>query len=422
MATKPYIWIQGGLPLKGEVRCSGAKNSVLPLLFSTLLADGKYTFHNVPSLEDVSVAKEILKSFGCLVSQNGNTVTIQSQPVKTTTLNPELAQKMRASFLCLGPLLTRYKQAQIPLPGGCQIGLRPVNLHLKGLQALGASIRIEENWVYAEAPQGLKGAQVHFDFPTVGGTENLIMAGVLSEGETVIQNRALEPEISDLIEGLKKMGASIEETGPQELTLKGVKNLKSFEHTVMPDRIEAGTLLLAGAITGGEVTVTHCVPEHLKAFLKALKLCGFECSVKKDQITVQATKSKKAIHLETGVYPYFPTDLQAQFVALMTQLEGQSSLKENVFEKRFGYVKELKKLQAQIEIQESQTVFIQGQANPLKGCHVQATDLRASAGLILAGLVAEGETFVTNIFHLNRGYDDLDSKLLSLGARIKKVI
>ena len=418
---KPCMHIKGGTVLKGEVKASGSKNATLPILFSTILADGEYTIFNVPHLTDVTTALEVLKSIGFSYERKKEALIIKSSYLKNSHPSKELVQKMRASFLCLGPLLVRYKDVKIPLPGGCKIGERPVDLHLKSLEALGASIVCEQGWVHAKAPKGLKGTEITLDFPTVGGTENLILASVLAKGKTVIKNRACEPEVSDLINVLKKMGALIEETGEKELTICGVDKLIPFSnYKVMPDRIEAATFLLAGAITGGEIKVTHCCPEHLKSFLAKLEDCGFLCETQLDSITVTGTKLRKSTHIETGVYPKFPTDLQSQFLALMTQLEGESSLKENIFENRFRYVEELNKLKASVQIKNQNKAFVKGPVS-LKGGMVKSTDLRASSGLILAALVAQGDTYVTDIFHLDRGHENFHIKLKSLGAQVERL-
>ena len=419
---KPYIAIEGGKVLKGSLKANGAKNSVLPILFSTILAEGDYKIENVPNLQDVFVTKEILESLGFQIAQQKNSLSIKNNSIKTPEIPKAIAQKMRASFLCLGPLVAKYRQAKVPLPGGCKIGTRPIDLHLEALKVLGAEIVIDGDFVYAKAPQGLKGGIVELAFPTVGGTENILMASVLAEGTTIIKNRALEPEIEDLIVCLKKMGANIESIDERTVKVEGVKALKSFEtHHVIPDRIEVGTFLLAGAITGGEVSVTNCNPHHLDVFLSQLKNCGFDLKTSKNSIALKSTQAKNPVHIKTEVHPGFPTDLQSQFAALMTQLHGESSVEESIFENRFRYAESFKKFGADIDIQGSKKICIKGPSS-LKGAIVQATDLRASAGLILTALAAEGESFVTDIFHLDRGYEGLDIQLESLGASIKRVV
>ena len=417
---KPYICIKGGSVLKGTVQASGAKNSALPILFSTILADGEYKLCNIPLLKDVTIALEILQSIGFSFQRDKDVLTIKSSYSKGSSPAKESVQEMRASFLCLGPLVAKYKEAKIALPGGCKIGKRPIDLHLKGLEALGVTVSCSDGWVHAKAPEGLKGNTISLDFPTVGGTENLIMASVLAQGKTVIKNRACEPEISDLIKALKQMGALIKETGDREITIEGVKKLKPFlNYRIIPDRIETGTLLLAGAITGGEIRVENCNPEHLTSFIDKLKDCGYVFEIQSNAITLKSTGVKKPTHIETEVYPGFPTDLQSCFIALMTQLEGESSLTENIFENRFHYLKELKKLQASIRMKDEATVFVNGPVS-LKGALVRSTDLRASSGLILAALVAKGRSYVTDISHLDRGYEGLHKKLKSLGASIER--
>lgn len=415
---EPFIKIKGGAVLQGEVSVSGAKNSVLPLLFSTLLAKGLHEFHNVPQLNDVFTAVNILQSLGLEVKREGSALQIKNPGDLQTKPNPSSVKGMRASVLCLGPLLALFHKCEMPLPGGCSIGERPIDLHLKGLRALGAKIEIQEGHILATTEKGLKGASIHFDFPTVGGTENLILAAVKAKGTTVLKNIAIEPEIFDLIEYLKKLGAKIEKTGQREVTIEGTDTLEPKKpYSVIPDRIEAGTLLLAGAITGGEISVTKCQPQHLRALLKALESCGWRIFQEQDKIHLKGTEKIHGLHIETAVYPGFPTDLQSQFIALMTQLNGLSSLKENIFERRFLYVKELKKMGAQIEIKDQRKALIKGN-QVLKGAEVKATDLRASAGLVLGGLVAEGETTISRVYHLLRGYENLHLKLHSLGASI----
>lgn len=420
--TKDYIQVKGGQVLKGTVQASGSKNAILPILFATILADGDYEIQRAPLLQDVIIAQQILESLGFKTARHKDVLKVTSSIIKNTEVSQELAQQMRASFLCLGPLLAKYHKARVPLPGGCQIGKRPVDIHLKALEQLGVNIKIQNGFVEAIAPQGLIGAQIKFDFPTVGGTENVIMASVLAKGQTILQNQAREPEIFNLIEALKNMGAQIEETEKGDLKITGVHQLHPFKsQQVISDRIEAGTLLLAGAITGGDVCVEACNPKHLSSFLDALEECGFLLEIQNQSIRLQSTEKLKTISIQTEVYPGFPTDLQSQFASLMTQLPGESSLKESIFEDRFRYVESLKKFQAKIEIVKKENRLKIAGPCFLQGAQVQATDLRASAGLILAALVANGSSFVTDIFHLDRGYENLDKKLQSLGASIKRM-
>ena len=413
-----YIKIQGEKTLSGSVKASGAKNSALPLLFSTLLAKGVHEFHNVPNLKDVSVALNILKSLGLSFHQEKDKVQITNPDSLNTSPCEESTRDMRASILCLAPLLVRSKKVNMSLPGGCVIGKRPIDLHLKGLRALGANIKIEDQFIIAEAPKGLRGSSIYFDFPTVGGTENLLLASVLAEGKTILKNVACEPEVLDLITYLNLMGARIKRIQEREFSIEGVASLKPpASYSVIPDRIEAGTLLLAGAITHGEVEVTHCNPDDLKSLTDKLTEAGCQIKTSSCSLFVKASGLLKSVNIETEVYPGFPTDLQAQFMAFMTQLNGVSFIKENIFEQRFRHVKELRKLKAQINLQDHQTASIKGPI-AMEGTEVEATDLRASAGLILGGLIARGETKVFKIYHLERGYENLSRKLQSLGADI----
>ena len=416
----PPLKIKGGTALQGVVRVSGAKNSILPLLFSALLAEGEHEFHNVPCLTDVKMAEDILTSLGLSVKQEGAVLRVITPAELGKCPAPAAVKKMRAGILCLGPLLARGNEVQLPLPGGCVIGKRPVDLHLEGLRKLGASLKMEEGFIHAKAEKGLKGGGViSLKFPSVGGTENLLMAAVLAEGKTRIQNSALEPEIFDLISYLRKMGALITQTTPRELLIEGVKKLTPppSSHSVIPDRIEAGTLLIAGAITGGEVALENCEPTHLTALIHKLKECGFIVKTEGPQLILKNSSVRESASIKTLPYPGFPTDLQAQFMALMTQLEGISSLEETVFENRFRHISELRRLKARIEVT-NQRVAIKGPVL-LKGGNVEATDLRAGAGLVLAGLVAQGETSVFSTHHLMRGYDNLHGKLQTLGAKIE---
>ena len=416
-----YVRIRGGKCLKGFVRTSGAKNSTLPLLFSTLLAKGTHEFHNVPRLKDVDATLQLLKSLGLSFKKEEDKIQIVNYGEVGTIPATDSVRSMRASILCLGPLLTKFKKAQLPFPGGCVIGSRPIDLHIKALKTLGASIKEEDSFIIAEAPKGLKGNSIHFDFPTVGGTENILLASVLAKGKTKISNAACEPEILDLIIYLNSMGACITRVSEREFSIEGVSLLKpKSPHVVIPDRIEAGTLLLAGAMTFGEVEVTHCNPQDLTFFIKKLEETGCSLQIAPHSLSIKSKSSLKAVNIETRVYPGFPTDLQAQFMAYMTQLEGESHIKETIFEKRFKHVEELRKLRAEITLGAHQMASIKGPVS-LKGANIQATDLRASAGLILGGLVAEGETKVFKVYHLQRGYENLPFKLQSLGADISLI-
>lgn len=408
--------IQGGHQLNGSVRVSGAKNSALKLMFASLLADGKHVFHNVPELADVESARKLLESLGVTSEFQKNTLVINSQ-TKSQKADYDLVRKMRASILCLGPLLTKTGEAVVSLPGGCAIGTRPIDLHLEGMKAMGAEIELKEGYVHARAKK-LKACTFLFEKVTVGGTENMMMAATLAEGTTVLENAAKEPEISDLANYLNKMGAKISGHGTSVIKIEGVSKLKPAEHTTCPDRIEAGTLLIAGAITGGEVTATHIDPTYLEAFIYKLREAGFGVDTGSNSITVKKNKSWKAVDITTAPHPLFPTDLQAQFMALMTLANGTSVIAETVFENRFMHVTELMRLGADITPKTHVAVVRGIPEKGLTAAPVMATDLRASASLVLAGLAAKGETVVNRIYHLDRGYEKMEDKLASLGAKI----
>lgn len=411
--------VKGGHKLNGVTRASGSKNSTLPLIFATLLADGEHVFHNVPNLVDVKSACALLENLGCEISYKDHTLRIWVKPVKTIEAPYDIVRKMRASILCLGPLLTRFHQAKVSLPGGCAIGTRPIDLHLEGMKAMGAEMTVEAGYVLGKTKR-LQGAKILFESPTVGGTENIMMAAALAEGETLIENAAKEPEIVDLANYLNKMGAKVEGAGSSIVRIRGVEKLQPAEHSVIPDRIEAGTLLIAGAITGGEVTVTKCMPDDLDALIAKMRESGFKITTQNDAVTVHACTGWRGVDITTAPHPGFPTDLQAQFMALMTQAEGTSVITETVFENRFMHVQELVRLNADIT-PKTRVAVVRGNTEKLKGAPVMATDLRASACLVLAGLVAEGETLVNRIYHLDRGYEGMEDKLKSLGAQVERV-
>ncbi len=411
--------IRSGKILKGSVSTSGSKNAALPILFSALLADGEHIFENVPKLMDIRSTAELLNSLNCEFIQNGNQVRVNVAKPKELLASYDLVRKMRASILCLGPLLAKYEEAKVSLPGGCAIGTRPIDLHLEALKAMGADIQIEEGYVIAKAKGGLKGASILFESPTVGGTENIVMAACLAKGETIIENAAKEPEVTDLVQYLNKMGAKISGEGSGILRIQGVTSLKPATHRIIPDRIEAGTLLIAGAITGGEVKVTDCKPSDLEALLAKMKESGFQIETGSDWVSVKPCKAWRGVDVTTAPHPAFPTDLQAQFMTLMTQAEGSSLITETVFENRFMHVQELVRLGADIT-PKTRVAVIRGAPGKLNGAPVMATDLRASACLVLAGLVAKGETLVNRIYHLDRGYESLEAKLKSLGADIDR--
>jgi UDP-N-acetylglucosamine 1-carboxyvinyltransferase len=411
--------VQGGFRLRGEASASGAKNSALKMLFATLLAEGEHVFHNVPDLMDIKSAFALLESLNAECSREGQTVRIRSRAPGSFEAHYDLVRKMRASILCLGPLLARHGQAQVSLPGGCAIGSRPINLHLEGLKAMGAEIELHQGYVHASCKR-LKGADILFEFATVGGTENIMMAATLADGITTIENAAKEPEIVDLADYLNKMGGKIEGAGTSIVRIEGVERLRPAEHAIIPDRIEAGTLLLAGAITGGEVTVRACRPEHLEALVLKLRESGFKIDQERDALVIHRCDGWKGVDVTTAPHPAFPTDLQAQFMATMTQALGTSVITETVFENRFMHVQELIRLGADIT-PKSRVAVVRGKPGGLQGAPVMATDLRASASLVLAGLVARGETAINRIYHLDRGYDRLEQKLLGLGARISRL-
>lgn len=412
--------VLGGVTLHGEVDASGAKNSALILLFATLLAEGEHVLHNVPDLKDVESAGALLESLGSSVRRDGKTLRIKVAPPESYEASYDLVRKMRASILCLGPLLTKYGKARVSLPGGCAIGTRPIDLHLEGMKAMGATIELKEGYVEAECKR-LQGAEILFEFPTVGGTENLMMAAALAQGTTILENAAKEPEIVDLANYLNKMGAKITGAGSSIIRIEGVDRLNPAEHTVIADRIETGTLLIAGAITGGEVTVKKCRPQDLDALMSKMRDSGFTVDHANDSITVRRNKGGwKGVDITTAPHPGFPTDLQAQFMALMTVAEGTSVISETVFENRFMHVTELLRLNADIT-PKSRVAVVRGRPGKLQGAPVMATDLRASACLILAGLAAQGETIVNRIYHLDRGYENLELKLQKLGAKVSRL-
>ncbi len=411
--------VKGGTRLQGTVAASGAKNSALALIFASLLAPGKHRLKNVPRLKDIESSCALMHALGAKCTQEGNELVIEIPRTLETLAHYDIVRKMRASILCLGPLLAREKNARVSLPGGCAIGARPINLHLEALTQMNSVMEIDQGYVVAKTT-GLKGGTIVFDFPTVGGTENVMMAASLADGVTIIENAAKEPEIVDLANYMIAMGAKIEGAGTSTLKITGVSSLSAAEHTVIPDRIEIGTLLVAGAISGGEITVTNSRPDHLTAFLAKLKDIGVAVMAEKNTITVKAGSAMKGVEISTSPHPGFPTDLQAQMMALMTVVDGTSIVKETVFENRFMHVQELLRMNAHISIS-ANTATVAGKSGSLTGAQVMATDLRASACLVLAGLAAKGETVVSRIYHLDRGYEKLENKLSSLGANIKRI-
>ncbi len=411
--------IEGGVPLSGSVAVSGAKNAALPILTAALLTDEPLTVDNVPHLRDVSTMLNLLMQMGVTTSlDEKGSVELRAARITDPVAPYELVKTMRASVLVLGPLLARLGEARVSLPGGCAIGLRPVDQHLKGLQAMGATIEMAEGYMIARAPR-LKGARICMDLVTVTGTENLMMAAALADGVTVIENAAREPEIPDLAACLTAMGAKISGAGTDVITIEGVRRLHGARHSVMPDRIETGTFLVAAAVTGGDVKVTGARPYTLDAVLDKLRETGVHIETGSDWIQVRANGALKAVNVRTAPYPAFPTDMQAQFMALNAVAQGASRIVETIFENRFMHVQEMQRLGADIAV-EGNTALIQG-VRGLNGATVMATDLRASASLVIAGLVARGATTVERIYHLDRGYERIEEKLSKLGARIRRV-
>jgi UDP-N-acetylglucosamine 1-carboxyvinyltransferase len=411
------ILINGGKRLCGDVRISGAKNSALPILASTILGGGECVITNVPRVVDVLTMGKLLRILGVKVSHEGNRAVIQAGRIESTEAPYDLVKTMRASVLVLGPLLARWGEAKVSLPGGCAIGSRPVNLHLAGLTKLGADISIDHGYITAKATR-LKGGRIYFDVPTVTGTENLMMAATLAEGTTVLENAAKEPEILDLADFLIKRGARIYGAGTDVITVEGVRQLHGGDHEVIPDRIEAGTYLAAAAITRGDVTATHCRPIHCEAMLMKLREAGAEIREEKDSVRLTMPGSLRGTDVRTLPFPGFPTDMQAQMAALMSLAEGTSVVTETVFESRFMHVEELRRMGADIRV-EGNRLVVTG-CKQLTGAPVMASDLRASAGLIVAGLAAEGTTLVQRVYHLDRGYERIEEKLGALGAHIQR--
>ena len=410
--------IKGGKKLSGEVSVSGSKNASLPIFCATILAPGVHEISNVPFLRDINTTIKVLESLGAVIEGNGNIVRIDATAVNNVEATYDLVKTMRASVLVLGPLLARHGRARVSLPGGCAIGARPIDQHLKGLKALGAEIKLEHGYVEARAKR-LKGARINFDMPTVGGTEHLMMTAALAKGETILENAAREPEITDLANMLIRMGAKIEGAGTDTIRITGVKSLSPVNYRVMPDRIEAGTFMCAAAITGGDIKIHNMQLEHLDALVFKLQDAGVEIINKDGVVRVKGSKKVKSVNIKTRPYPGFPTDMQAQFMALMAVADGASVIAENIFENRFMHVSELLRFGADITV-DGRSATVKG-VKKLSGAPVMATDLRASASLILAGLAAEGETEITRIYHLDRGYESIEKKLAALGADIVRV-
>jgi len=410
--------IEGGKKLEGRVRISGSKNAALPVLVSSLLADGWSTYHNIPDLADIRTIKKLLANHGAQMEGEGETLRINGGRIVNCEAPYDLVRTMRASVLVLGPLVARMGQARVSLPGGCAIGARPINLHLKALEAMGAEIDLREGYVEAKARR-LKGARIYFDISTVGGTENILMAAALAKGTTRLENAAKEPEVVNLADVLKAMGAKIHGAGTDVITVEGVESLRPCEVGVIPDRIEAGTFLIAAAITGGDVVLEGCDPEHLEALILKLQEAGIAVEAVEGGLRVRGAPEIRSVDVKTLPYPGFPTDLQAQIMALMAVSRGSSVITETIFENRFMHVAELRRLGANIAV-EGHNAVVKG-VKKLKGAPVMATDLRASASLVVAGLAAEGKTTLARVYHIDRGYQAIEKKLTALGASIKRV-
>lgn len=410
--------ITGGEQLKGEVSISGSKNAALPLMAAALLAEGESVLENVPRLWDIRTMCFVLRTLGAKVEEKENVLRIVPPEILHYEAPYELVRTMRASVLVLGPLISILKKARVSLPGGCAIGVRPINLHLKGLTKLGASIRIKEGYVEAET-SGLKGARIYLDTPSVGATENLMMAAAMADGTTYIENAAREPEIVDLANFLNKMGAKIKNAGSDVIEIGGVRSLRGAKYTVIPDRIEAGTFMIGCAITGGEITLKNVNPIHLEAIITKLQEMGIEISSDGEIIHVKGNKKLRGVEVKTMPYPGFPTDLQPQMMSLATVCKGTSVITEAIFENRFIHAGELQRMGAEIEVK-GNTAFVRG-VSMLNGTSVMASDIRAGAALVMAGLVASPETRISRIYHIDRGYEDIEKKLQILGVKIKRV-
>ena len=413
--------VKGGNRLVGAVKTSGAKNAVLPLIAASILGTTPSHLDEVPMLEDVHTISEVLKCLGLSVecSPEKNVLDIDSTEITSYEAPYELVRTMRASFLVMGPLLARIGKARISMPGGCAIGARPIDIHLKGFEALGVKIEQGHGYIEASAPEGLKGTSIYFDFPSVGATENIMMAASLAEGTTILENAAEEPEIVDLANYLNKMGAKIRGAGTDTIRIEGVDKLHGADYTIIPDRIEAGTYMIAAAMTGGDVVVENVLPEHQKPLIAKLREAGAVVEEDIDKVRVIGKNPLKAVSIKTLPYPGFPTDMQAQMMAMMVIAEGRSKVTETVFENRFMHVVELNRMGAQIST-EGRSAVIDGPCK-LTGCDVRATDLRAGAAMILAGLVAEGTTRIGDLHHIDRGYENIVAKLKKLGADIERV-
>jgi UDP-N-acetylglucosamine 1-carboxyvinyltransferase len=411
--------ITGGKKLSGEIEVSGAKNAILPIMAATLLTSGISTLKNVPFLNDIKMMAHLLRIIGARVQHNPNReMVIDTTHICFFEAPYELVSKMRASIYVLGPLLARFKEAKVSFPGGCAIGTRPVDLHLSAMEKLGTVIELAKGYILAST-KGLTGNNIFFEKSSVGATCNALMAAVLAKGKTVLKNSAIEPEIDSLIDFLNKMGAQISGKGTTTLVIEGVEKLNPIEMQMMPDRIEAGTFVIAGAITKSDIVVKNCIPEHLDSLTEKLRECGYEIETGSDFIRIKADKLGKSASIKTLPYPGFPTDLQAQFMALMTVSTGNSTIEETIFPDRYMHVAELNRLDANITLDRN-IAIVKGVGN-LSGAEVMATDLRASAALVLAGLAAEGKTTISRIYHIDRGYEKIEKKLNAIGASIERI-
>lgn len=413
--------IRGGARLEGELPVSGAKNSALPALAACLLTEEKVTLRRIPQVRDIRTMERLLSYTGASVEDQGGTVTVQASGIQNAEAPYEIVKTMRASSLAMGPLLGRCGRARVSMPGGCAIGARPINLHVSALEQLGARVEQTHGYFEATAPNGLHGGEIHFDRITVTGTEDVMMAAVLAHGETIIRNAAREPEVCDLAALLNQMGAKIEGAGTPIITIQGVDRLHGAEHTIIADRIEAGTFLLAAAITRGDVLVTGCMPEHLSALVVKMRLAGAEITEESStSLRVRCPRRPRSVDIATEEYPGFATDLQAQYMAWMTVAEGISFVTETIFENRFMHASELARMGANIRIEGRQAI-VAGERH-LTGAQVMGSDLRASAALVLAGLVAEGDSYIDRVYHMDRGYERLEEKLNAAGAGIERVV
>ncbi len=416
--------ILGGNPLHGDVFISGAKNAALPIMCASLLSAEPLQLSNMPDLHDVATMRKLLQQMGVVVEVSGEDMTLNGAQVNKLEAPYDMVKTMRASVLVLGPLVARFGEAKVSLPGGCAIGSRPVDLHIKGLQAMGAQISIEHGYIHAQVPSKggkgrLQGARIFFDIVSVTGTENLMMAATLADGVTVLENAAREPEVVDLANCLIAMGANISGAGTDMITIVGVEKLHGAEHRILPDRIESGTFLVAAAATGGSITLRNTSADILDTVLEKLREAGAKLRVEADTIHLEMSGRPKAVNIRTSPYPAFPTDMQAQFMALNAIADGSAMMVETIFENRFMHVQEMRRLGAQIDV-EGNTAVVRG-VHKLEGAAVMATDLRASASLVIAGLVAQGETVIDRIYHLDRGYSHIEAKLSKLGANIRRI-